>query len=30
VLAERTQLQAQLAELEVEMAKYLEKLGYGL
>ena len=29
VRAERQQLQAQLAELEVEMAKYLEELGYG-
>lgn len=29
VRAERKQLQAQLAELEVEMAKYLEELGYG-
>lgn len=28
VLAERKQLQAQLAELEVEMVKYLEELGY--
>ncbi|MFJ5442835.1 type I restriction-modification system subunit M [Pectobacterium sp. CHL-2024] len=29
VRAERKQLQSQLAELEVEMAKYLEELGYG-
>ncbi|HAG4414379.1 TPA: type I restriction-modification system subunit M [Salmonella enterica] len=29
VRIERKQLQAQLAELEVEMAKYLEELGYG-
>lgn len=29
VRAERKQLQAQLAELEVEMANYLEELGYG-
>ncbi|SLM61597.1 MULTISPECIES: type I restriction-modification system subunit M [Dickeya] len=29
VRAERKQLQAQLVELEVEMAKYLEELGYG-
>lgn len=29
VLAERQKLKAQLAELEVEMAKYLEELGYG-
>ncbi|EIP5901511.1 MULTISPECIES: type I restriction-modification system subunit M [Vibrio] len=29
VRAERDQLKAQLAELEAEMAKYLEELGYG-
>lgn len=29
VRAERQKLQVQLAELEVEMAKYLEELGYG-
>ncbi|WP_335950407.1 type I restriction-modification system subunit M [Acinetobacter pittii] len=29
VRAEREQLKAQLAELEVQMAKYLEELGYG-
>ncbi|GKV78041.1 type I restriction-modification system subunit M [Pectobacterium carotovorum subsp. carotovorum] len=29
VRTERKQLQAQLAELEAEMAKYLEELGYG-
>ncbi|KGA65918.1 type I restriction-modification system subunit M [Yersinia pseudotuberculosis] len=29
VRAERRQLQSQLAELELEMAKYLEELGYG-
>ncbi|MFQ1784360.1 type I restriction-modification system subunit M [Aeromonas veronii] len=29
VRAEREQLKAQLAELETEMAKYLEELGYG-
>lgn len=29
VRAEREQLKTQLAELEVEMAKYLEELGYG-
>lgn len=29
VRAEREQLKVQLAELEVEMAKYLEELGYG-
>ncbi|WP_274851984.1 type I restriction-modification system subunit M [Serratia marcescens] len=29
VRAERQQLQTQLADLEVEMAKYLEELGYG-
>lgn len=29
VRSERQQLQAQLADLEVEMAKYLEELGYG-
>lgn len=29
VRAEREQLQTQLAELEVQMAKYLEELGYG-
>ncbi|WP_417507671.1 type I restriction-modification system subunit M [Marinomonas gallaica] len=29
VRAEREQLQAQMAELETEMAKYLEELGYG-
>ncbi|MEL5546736.1 type I restriction-modification system subunit M [Serratia nevei] len=29
VRAERQQLQAQLADLEVEMAKYLKELGYG-
>ncbi|PTB90736.1 type I restriction endonuclease subunit M, partial [Marinobacter sp. Z-F4-2] len=29
VRAEREQLKAQLNELETEMAKYLEELGYG-
>jgi len=29
VRAEREQLKAQLAELETEMTKYLEELGYG-
>jgi type I restriction enzyme M protein len=29
VRAEREQLKAQLTELETEMAKYLEELGYG-
>jgi type I restriction enzyme M protein len=29
VRAEREQLKTQLAELEVQMAKYLEELGYG-
>lgn len=29
VRKEREQLKAQLADLEVEMAKYLEELGYG-
>ena len=29
VHAERQQLEAQLADLESEMAKYLEELGYG-
>lgn len=29
VRAEREQLKAQLAELETEMARYLEELGYG-
>lgn len=29
VRAEREQLKTQLAELEVQIAKYLEELGYG-